>query len=377
VRRRGSKARARLRALCAAVLALGALAWAGSALAEARDRAVGAWIHGIESSLHAVRAAIPPPRASTTPVVRAPEPSAAAVSRPVRGRRSPPPPLAADERLDDVRARFCPEAARRLCRARQRCGCVVAEPDCELRVETRCTERLFSYFENGAESYELDPEALDRCLDGFAAVPSHCQLGPAVVHGCAWPIRDVAEQDHECGQATGRCRAGVCEGDLVCRAAPGVGDVSYAQTCAPDLVALDGTCVIASELGGACTDYRQCGDGLYDCTDERCVPRPRAGASCSSSADCDAGLACADGLCARAPIWCASVTDCGSEQECERPPMRCVPCEGAMDCRGPVRCTDGHRCGSGTTCDDGGETGRCGPILCRMTELEALFDRLN
>ena len=49
-----------------------------------------------------------------------------------------------------------------MCRARDRCGCVSAEPDCEIRVEIRCTDRLFAYFENGAESYEQMKKILNE-----------------------------------------------------------------------------------------------------------------------------------------------------------------------------------------------------------------------
>jgi hypothetical protein len=360
----------------AVLFVVAAIADAGTALAEARDRAVRAWVETVESSAAALatvvpvsaRPAAPTPVASPLPV--APHPRTVVAAHAAADDLDP------DERLDLVRARFCPEAARRLCHARQRCGCVYDVPDCEMRLERACTDTLYGAYQTEAEDRELDPGVLARCLDGLADLPTHCVLSAAIVSGCGWPVRDVAERGGTCATAGGPCRGGWCAQDLTCSEPPRVGELAIQGTCPPGLTSINGTCVPVGHLGSACTDYTQCDSGLDDCTEGRCVPRPTIGAHCEDDYGCAPGLRCDDHVCRPAPTWCETDDQCGSEQQCTRPPMACIPCSADIACEGPIRCDDGTYCPEGRQCAEP-PTGRCGSTVCRIQSLEGLFDGLR
>lgn len=356
----------------AAAVGLGA-----HASAAVLDHAAARWRGGVEVVLTWIVRAVPAPAS--------PPPAAPARIEviPYRAQRRravvrPDTPLAPDERLDAVRAAFCPEAAVRLCRAREGCGCVHADPDCVARLEEACTNELFADFEAYSEFVELAPAVLDRCLSGFSDLPTHCELPASIVHGCGWPLRDVAPLGEECANATLLCRGGACVSGH-CVTLPESGEPASSEVCRLDDVLVGATCRPAVETGQACVDYAQCSEGRGECEDGRCRDRLAHGASCESSWQCTAGLVCRGGRCARAPTWCDEDTDCGSEQECVRPPSHCVPCRDEGECVGTVRCDDGSRCSGGLDCVDPERdaTGRCEPSVCRVSELEAVFQDLR
>lgn len=375
---RARRWRARARAALITAVVAGVVFEGGHALAQTLDRAVAAWVTGVESASRTMSSWAPPPAPR-------PPPTAASVPRdrataPRHRARLPraSAPLAPDEVLDSVRAAFCPEAARRLCDARRRCGCVYAEPDCVERVERACSDGVFAW-DASVEPLELDPAVVDRCLEGFAELPTHCELAAAVVHGCGWPVREPVEVGDECVENDIRCRGGVCSGG-VCEPTPAEGDRAAGHFCALDDVEVGGTCRLASGPGGTCDDYQQCAESRYDCTDHRCVPRGPIGTPCGSAWECDTGLACIDraheGLrrCSPSPTWCQPDTDCGSERDCALPPSTCRACTSGDDCVGTVRCLDGERCEAGTECVAPATTdGRCQPLLCHVGDLERIF----
>jgi hypothetical protein len=359
-----------------------ALAIAARSLAHVRDRAVAVWVDDVVAARTVLSEWAPRPR-PVAPLLDRPR-----VSPPVRARRRPrdardAAPLAPDERMDAIRAAFCPEAARLLCDARRRCGCGYVEPDCAERVEAACTEQLFARFESDAARLELDVAVRDRCLDGFASLPMHCELEAAIVHGCGMPVRDVAALDGECVNGAQRCRGGVCDTTTgLCVPTPGSGDEVSASVCGLDDVRVGSTCMPAVELGGECSDYRQCGDSRYECVANRCFARLPHGVPCAATWQCETGLVCARtgdpydvDRCRTAPFWCRGDSDCGSEQACLPRPAGCRPCDGGESCDGTVRCDDGHRCGPGTECGEStDDEGQCQPRLCDVRTLEQLFE---
>lgn len=367
---------ARRRALVVVVLTACTFSLATSALAEVRDGVRAAWISETIRARATLASWIPPvparpehaaPPTPPSPVRRAPP------TRPT----VPPPPLTPDEILDDVRAAFCPEAARRLCDARRRCGCVYDEPDCVERVEAECSEGVFAQGV-GSGAVELDVDVLARCLEGFEDLGAHCEVSATIVHGCSWPMREPSEPGEPCVHTAPRCRGGFCDATGTCVAMPGEHERSSEGWCGLDAISVSGVCRPAARAGETCEDWAQCEEGRYECMEGRCVPRVGAGGRCEASWECDTALACrgAPGAqrCAPAPIWCDDGEDCGAESECAAPPADCRPCADPSACEGDIRCVDGGRCGPGLECISS-ETAswRCQPTLCRVDRLIQVF----
>lgn len=368
--------RVRARVVLGAASAVLVLMGSTAAFAALLDRAVARWVSGVERALAVVAEIAPDPqpaRPAGDRVLDAPAPRFMRHA----GARAPAPLLEPDERLDAIRAAFCPEVARRLCGAREHCGCVYAEPDCLDRVEAECSNRLFASFEDHADRIELAPAVLHRCLDVLAALPTHCQLASAMVYGCAWPVRDVATRGEACVVATSRCRDGACASSG-CAPLPRTGEPALETMCSWSDVNVDGVCQPAVSVGGACESYRQCTDGIGDCIDGRCAARIAHGGPCTYPWDCDVGLVCSARRCRPAPTWCTTTdTDCGSDYACVLPPSRCRACHADEDCSGTIRCNDGHRCDPGFECVDPEDLGRCQATVCWTAALEGVFRDLE
>ncbi len=378
-------ARGLLRAVVAAI-ALVAL-WVASALAERIAHDVGEGWAALTDALAALAASSPTVRAGGDRDAGPPI-DAAAAPRPAPCVTSAAPTLPVlaqtpEEVIDEIRAAFCPEAAARLCRARERCGCSRRDASCAEQVEAACSDHMATLYgptttsrrESGVPHVELAADSLAACLAGFDALAEHCTLADAVGPDCAWPVRDAVELGEPCDSRSHQCRGGRCSYEGVCTALADAGERSSAAGCAVGLVDEDGWCVRPLGRGAACTYDSHCERGLA-CRAGHCASHPGRYESCDDH-PCAAGLLCQwesagdRWVCLEGPTWCTRATECGEGYACTEP-YGCRPCD-ASECADGSVCRDTSRCGAGTECV-ALEAGRCEPTLCLPRALARMLE---
>jgi len=193
-------------------------------------------------------------------------------------------------------------------------------------------------------------------------------VGPAWFGSCAAAINAASCDDYRrgvlpaCDMPPGTLPAGspcVAGGQCETRSCSynpsgcGVCEACGGAVCEPGAMCVHGACVeMPDQLGEACVD--NCYGGLL-CRDGICVERSAAGEPCSEYNDCGQGLFCVCDLCI--PIegvgegegcdivatgqWCMRGLWCNSKMICERSLDDGSPCVDSDSCLFPASCENG------------------------------------